>query len=450
MGGARVTAQGPGEPGRVALLLNNPFVADSRSWKTARSLAEAGWAVTVVARRGDGLPERETRDGFAVVRVDQPRPLAWMPAPRLPEAATGEPVPGETGRAANPPTVSRVRAGARAVRAAVVDVAGRGIQAIRYLRLAGQWADRIGAVVPGADIWQSEGLITLPVALALRSRRGGRVVYDVRDLHVESSRFARLPGPWRRLLARRERAWARSADAVITANEPYAAVLLESLGVRATVVHNGPLAPAPEGGAAEVAAVPIRDRLGLPASTRIVLYLGNVAPGRGVEQLCRAIAEVPAAVLAVIGPGGSFRDRLIAEAAVLPAADRIHFLPAVAPDEIPGWTAAADVAAMPIQPTTLNHRLTTPTRLFDALGAGIPVVASDLPGMAAIVRETGAGVLCDPTDPGSIAAAIRAVLDAPPERRRELREAALAAARGPYAWERQVARLLEVYRGLSR
>ena len=46
---------------------------------------------------------------------------------------------------------------------------------------------------------------------------------------------------------------------------------------------------------------------------------------------------------------------------------------------------------MPIQPTTLNHRLTTPNKLFEAMAAGVPVVASDLPGMATIVRETGCG-----------------------------------------------------------
>ena len=103
---------------------------------------------------------------------------------------------------------------------------------------------------------------------------------------------------------------------------------------------------------------------------------------------------------------------------------------AVDPPDIPGWTAAADVAAIPIQPTTLNHRLTTPTRLFDALGAGVPVVASDLPGMAAIVRRYGCGVLCVPSDPTSIAEALRDVLDGPPERRQAFRDAALAAARG--------------------
>ena len=34
--------------------------------------------------------------------------------------------------------------------------------------------------------------------------------------------------------------------------------------------------------------------------------------------------------------------------------------------------AAADVSAMPVQGDTLNHRLNTPTKLFDAMGAGVP------------------------------------------------------------------------------
>lgn len=426
---------------RLVLLLNNPFVSDSRSWKIARSLAALGWSVTVVARRADGLPDREERDGFAVIRLEQPRPLAWLPSPRLPEA--------DRGAVGNGKAVARSTPGAT-LRAAIATVAGRPIQALRYLLLARQWADRVAAVVPRADVWQAEGLITLPVALGLRRRRGGHVVYDARDLQVESSRFARLPGPWRRLLARRERAWAQAADATVTANVPYAEVLVRTLGVESVVVFNGPQVADAAAGRSAPEPINVRERLGLAASTRIVLCLGNVAPGRGVEQLCRAIADVPQADLLIVGPGGEFRERLRAEAADLPAAERIHFLPAVAPDDIPSWTAAADVAAMAIQPTTLNHRLTTPTRLFDALGAGVPIVASDLPGMTAIVRSTGSGVVCDPGDPASIARALREVLDASPQRRQAFRDAALTAARGPYAWERQVRTLLGVYDGLGR
>lgn len=440
-----------GDARRIALLLNNGFVADSRSWKLARSLADRGWAVTVVARTGEGLPEREERDGFRVVRIAQPRPLRWLPSPHLPEAAPGD--PRRPASAASGPLPTRPRSLLGRARSVAIELVGRPVQAVRYLRLTRLWAERIGADVAAVDIWQAEGMITLPVALALRRRRGGRVVYDARDLQVDSTRFARLPGPWRRLLARRERSWARSADATITANEPYADVLRRKQGIDATVVFNGPVGTDLETDAAGVpstsAGAAIRDRLAIPASIPIVLCLGNVAPGRGVEQLCRAMAEVPVAVLLVVGPGGAFRESVRAEAATLPHADRIRFLPGVAPEEIPAWTATADVAAMPIQPTTLNHRLTTPTRLFDALGAGVPIVASDLPGMAAIVRATGAGVVCDPADPMAIAAAIREILEAPPERRAAYRRASLAAGHGVYAWERQVEALLGVYRRLG-
>ncbi len=79
----------------------------------------------------------------------------------------------------------------------------------------------------------------------------------------------------------------------------------------------------------------------------------------------------------------------------------------------------------------------------------VPVVASDLPGIAGIVRETGCGVLCDPTSPAAIAAAIRAILDAPAPERAAFRDRASAAAHGQYSWEAQVEILLAEYGRLT-
>jgi len=180
---------------RINLLLNNPFLTDSRSWKIARSLAAAGWRVTVIARPGEGLPAHQTQDGFEVIRVAQPVPR-WLRAPRLP---TEEESDTRSSR-----VVGLMR-----------DTIGRAVQTVRFTVLARSWADAVGRVAPDADIWQSEGLITLPLAIALARQRGGKVAYDSRDVHLESARFARLPGPWRRLLAWRERRWTR-----LIADEP--------------------------------------------------------------------------------------------------------------------------------------------------------------------------------------------------------------------------------------
>lgn len=427
----------------TALIVNNPFTADSRAWKMAHTLAGAGYAVTVVARAGTGMPTYEAVDRFRVLRVHQPQPLAWLPSPRLPvgEAESAD-AGGSSGRIA----------GARAI---VSATAGRGAQAVRYLRLSRAWADAIGRAIHHAptpqtlehgapiDVWQAEGLVALPVVVHLRRSRGGLAVYDARDLATHSARFARLPGPWRALLERRERSWARSMDGLLTVSDAYADVLADSWGRRPRVAWNGP--------DHEPVTHPRRiwhERLGLAPGSQVVLYLGLILDGRGIGQLCEAIGLVDDAVLVVAGYGADL-ERFRARAAALPHAARIHFPGPVVPAEIPAAIAAADVSAMPVEGDTLNHRLNTPTKLFDAMGAGVPVVASDLPGMAPIVRATGCGELCDPHDPADIARAIRAILEATPERRAAYRRAALAAARDVYSWEHQAPVLLDLYRDLA-
>ncbi len=103
---------------------------------------------------------------------------------------------------------------------------------------------------------------------------------------------------------------------------------------------------------------------------------------------------------------------------------------------------------MPIQPTTLNHRLTTPNKLFEAMAAGVAVVASDLPGMAPIVRETGCGLVVDPTSAEAISAALRDLLD-DPAARAVMAARGLEAAHSTYNWECQMAVLLDEYTRLT-
>jgi glycosyltransferase involved in cell wall biosynthesis len=100
------------------------------------------------------------------------------------------------------------------------------------------------------------------------------------------------------------------------------------------------------------------------------------------------------------------------------------------------------------QPATLNERLSTPNKLFEALAAGVPVVSSDFAERRRIVVDDPDGPLgrvCDPTDPAAVAAAVRDLLALDEPERAGLRARILCAAHERYAWEAQLEVLLALY-----
>ncbi len=81
--------------------------------------------------------------------------------------------------------------------------------------------------------------------------------------------------------------------------------------------------------------------------------------------------------------------------------------------------------------------------LVEAMAAGVPVVASDLPGYRSVLRDGAAGRLVPPNDWPRLATALDALLDDPAERAR-LSAAGLAVAR-ELSWTRVTDELLAVY-----
>ena len=433
---------------RVAYLSFSSAEFDARSMRMARSAVAAGWQATIYARLEPGLPDVEEHHGFRIVRVpaDGRRAVPGFrgiarrrAAVALAEAALlrgqrgprQEPAPARAPRRVARLLPERLRRWRRSV--------------IWFpLRPLG-WAGALDDVVDAADVWHGMWAGSLPAVVRQRSRLGGRAVYDSRDVFMESRDWARLEWPLRPLLAAVERVFAQRVDRVVTVNEPYADLLAERLHVpRPVVVMNCPEAWTPPTPPPDR----IRAALGLPATTSIALYTGQLVSDRGIEQAMDAILMVPDAVLVLLGYG-PMAARLAELVEAPPYLGRVKLLPAVPPDELLAWTASADVTVMAIQPTSLNHRFTTPQKLFESLAAGVPVVASDLPGMRAIVAATGAGVVCDPTSPAAIAAAIDGVVNAGPARLEALRNAARTAARDTYNWPAQARVLFDLYEDLS-
>jgi glycosyltransferase involved in cell wall biosynthesis len=465
MDGAAATPPPAPRTQRLALVLPSTGEFDSRTYRIASAAVARGHTVTVIARARPGLPSEERHPaGYTILRV----PFAaidGLPFPRLVRAArvavrrlyawrTGTayrpPPPAGTILSASPGAYPATRPATHAgaspgprtasLPRRLASAAMTNLAIPLQIRAQGRFALR---VAPTADLYHGMAYMGIPVALRLARRDRARVVYDARDIYLDAANLARMRGPIRGFLRRAERRWARRADRVITVNRPYAEVMAGRWDVPLPLIvlncsyRFSPPEPPPR---------LVHEALGLDPATRVVLYQGGFSRDRGIEQLCAAIDAVPRAVLVLLGYG-QLEAEIRARAAA--SAGLVHVLPAVPPTELLRWVASADVVAIPIQPTTLNHRLTTPNKLFEAMAAGVPVVASDLAGMAPIVTETGCGVVCDPTEPAAIAAAIRAILDAPADERAAYRARALAAAHATYNWESQVARLFEAYGRLT-
>lgn len=321
---------------------------------------------------------------------------------------------------------------------------------VSWRRSVYPWARTVASAVPGADIHHGHDLTGLAAAVAAAGRTGGRVVYDSHELYPESGRHARQGPLARRWLRSVERRLARQAVALVTVNATLEQILRASLGfTRSVVVHNAPPRWTPPEPAPDL----LREALHLPPEARIALYHGNLAAHRGLEQFAEAILEPGLesvhAVFLGFGPEQAAMEALAAEARY---GGRVHVLEAVPPSELLPWIASADVGVICIQPSTLNHRSSTPNKLFEAFAAGLPVVASDFEEMRRIVLEDPAGPLgavCDPTSPRSIAAAIRSIVDLSPADTAALRARCLLAAHERWNWETESARLVALYETLA-
>ncbi len=129
----------------------------------------------------------------------------------------------------------------------------------------------------------------------------------------------------------------------------------------------------------------------------------------------------------------------------LGVSDRLHLLPPVAADAVPGYLGEADVAVSPILAGPANHEAALPNKLFEMLHSGLPIVTSDIRAMSEFVREHQLGVVFRSGDAADLARAVTEVL-ADPERWTSRQER--AALMHEWSWQAQEVPLGEAYRSV--
>jgi len=185
---------------------------------------------------------------------------------------------------------------------------------------------------------------------------------------------------------------------------------------------------------------------------RLFVFVGRLEPLKGVDVILRALALLtaggchPEVRLLVLGEdsgsgSGGEQARLRRLAAELGLADRVEFLGSVPQRELASYYAAADACLMPSYSESFG------LVGLEAQACGTAVIASNVAGLASVVRDGVTGFLVDGHDPADYADRMRRVLETP-NLSEELGRRGSRLARA-FSWERTVDRLLERFSDLA-
>jgi glycosyltransferase involved in cell wall biosynthesis len=381
---------------RIAMFVLNPCTHDARVLRAASACAGAGASVRIFATADDANPPDivSPSPGVEIQRLDV---RSWPQRVRglVPRAEI-------TNRSSSAHATSATTPQRRIVSLAKA--------ALRPIHLPTLYFDFARFASPAAAEWRADTLWAHDLSglhPAMRARRSlphAAVVYDSHELWTHRNAS---PGRLVEALDRRnEERWIGQADLVITVSPSIAEWLQHTyeLTDRPTVIRNIPAH------GAETSTHSVREMASLDNSARIILYTGRVTTGRGLRDLASVLPELDADIHVVLlgyDPQGMLGElRSIAGE----AGDRIHLVGPVPSDEVVAAARSADVAFIGIEPTCLSYEYSLPNKLFEAIHAGLPVVASDLPDIAALVTEHKLGTLFTPGDRIALIGALNAAL----------------------------------------
>jgi len=387
----------PTRPTRhIGMHLQGTARTDARVLREARALRDAGYVVSIVDTDPDtARPRVETFDGITLRHVPK---IRW----RI--------LPGKLGAA---------------------------ISAWRLLY------GRVRALLAlGVDVYHAHDANTLFAASLAGLVRRKPVILDAHELPYVEPYFQVRPIQ-RLFYTTMLRVMLPHCAAAITVSPPIVDEIQRRYGgPRAVVVRNvTPYQP-------PLASNRLRERLGLPATTRIALYQGNLQGDRALDVLVRAARYLPdniAVVLIGNGPSQAALAALIAHEGV---GERVRLVPAAPYSELLAWTASADLGLIIYPPNSSpNVRYCLPNKLFEYLMAGLPVLDSPLDAVNDILETYGVGASVGTLDPEVVGRTIGQLLG-DTQRLAEMRQRALAASAGDLRWEIEQTRLVSLYQSV--
>lgn len=187
----------------------------------------------------------------------------------------------------------------------------------------------------------------------------------------------------------------------------------------------------------------VRSRFSLPESVPVLAFVGGLDRAhafKGLPDILRTLKRLPGDLHLVVVGDGDLRRTYEDLAETLDLHRRTHFLGRVDAETLRDVYRSADLFVFPSTSRAEAFGLAA----LEAEACGLPVIASDLPGVRTVVLHGQTGLLFPPGHEPALADAIKRLLD-DPALRKSFGANASAHARG-LSWDAHTDRLLATYR----
>jgi len=374
---------------KIANLVFNSFINDSRVMKESISLANNGYEVYVLAHHDKNLSIDEKKDNFFIKRFSY------------------------LDRTITKNKIVKLKAYFTYIK-----------ESIHYCK--------------DFDILHCNDLNTLPIGFIIKKffNKNVKIVYDAHEYETEING---LKGIQKILTQKLEKYLIKYADKVITVSDAIADEYVKNYNIpKPALVLNTP--PYKKIQKKDI----FRETLNIPKDKTIFLYQGGLSKGRGIEILLDTFKNIDDKKTVIVFMGYGPLEELVKNASKEYV--NIYFHKAVSPDVLLEYTSSADFGISTIEDSCLSYRYCLPNKIFEYLMAEIPVIVSNLPEMKRVVKDNNIGVVAEDNNTKGLNEAIEeAVLLDQNELQKNIQRV-----KEIYNWEEQEKVLLEVYKELEK
>lgn len=250
-----------------------------------------------------------------------------------------------------------------------------------------------------ADLVVAIDLDTLAGVSLAAKLTGQKVLFDSHEYFPESPEIANKPfvkWVWRVV----QRLFVPLADIRVTVCQSIADIFKRKYGRDFIVVRNVPLKERND----ELFA--LRDNRSTGQRSFTILYQGAVNIGRGIETVIDALPQLPDCRFVVVGDGDILAD--VKQRAIdAGVADRVSFEGKKPHDQLIPYMLNADLGVCFFENLSLNYYYCLPNRLFDFIGAQLPMLVIDFPELRRVVTHYNIGECLPDMSLDTVASAIR-------------------------------------------